>query len=472
MNVGKMINMRRLVCLFSLGLMWISFFPCQAKDFRPRVFVLTDISNEPDDEESLVRFLLYANEFRVEGLAATTSCWLWRGTREDLIHKQLDAYKKVYPNLIRHAVGYPDVEDLRKVTCTGQPEYGMANVGEEHTSEGSDLLLQAALKKDEGPLWILVWGGANTLAQALYDARREMPEMELNNMLSRMKVYAISDQDDAGIWIRNEFPDLFYIVDPSRPDYQSYDKALWSGISGDRFYQTGVGYCLGLVENPWLEKNIISGHGPLGACYPRLKYIMEGDTPSFLGLVNNGLGWLESPSYGGWGGRYVYYQPHGESRAIWTSNRDSRDSFEYEPGKKHVSNQASLWRWRREYQHDFAARMDWCITENYKQANHNPIAVVNGNDSKDILFVTACSNNKIFLSSKGTTDPDNDIVKVNWWIYQEAGNIQNARLCPHGDDVVVDLSEVEGGDKLHVIMQVTDEGTPSLTSYRRIIISL
>ncbi|MCB1128715.1 MAG: DUF1593 domain-containing protein, partial [Verrucomicrobiae bacterium] len=43
---------------------------------KERVFVLTDISNEPDDEESLVRFLVYANEYDIEGLVATTSTWL------------------------------------------------------------------------------------------------------------------------------------------------------------------------------------------------------------------------------------------------------------------------------------------------------------------------------------------------------------------------------------------------------------
>lgn len=456
------------LCFFIISL---SFLPCNAQTSRPRVFVLTDISNEPDDEESLVRFLLYANEFQVEGLVATTSCWLWHGTREDLIHRHLEAYEKVYQNLTKHASGYPTVDELRRVVSTGQPEYGMANVGEGHTTAGSELLLRVASQEDENPLWVLAWGGTNTLAQALYDARKKMSSEELKEMVARMKVYAISDQDDAGIWIRNEFPDLFYIVDPSRPDGQNYEKALWSGISGDRFYQTGVGYCFDLVDNPWLEKNVISGHGSLGELYPPLKYIMEGDTPSFLGLINNGLGWRECPAYGGWGGRYVYYQPHGESRSIWTSNRDNRDTFEYAPGKFYVSNQASLWRWRCEYQHDFAARMDWCVADHYKKANHNPKAVVNGDESKNVLFLTAPLGSRVILSSEGTTDSDNDSVKVTWWIYQEAGNVEQARLLPNGKNVVVDLSDVKKKGQLHIIMQVEDNGVPSLTSYRRIILS-
>jgi len=62
-------------------------------EVKERVFVLTDISNEPDDEQSLVRFLAYANEYEIEGIVATTSTWLRDKTREDLIRRQIDAYK-------------------------------------------------------------------------------------------------------------------------------------------------------------------------------------------------------------------------------------------------------------------------------------------------------------------------------------------------------------------------------------------
>ena len=98
-------------------------------DARPRVIVLTDLSNEPDDEESLVRFLVYANEFDVEGLIATTSTHLKKGPREDILRRDLDAYEKVLPNLRKHAPGYPSAGQLRAVTATGQAEYGMAAVG-------------------------------------------------------------------------------------------------------------------------------------------------------------------------------------------------------------------------------------------------------------------------------------------------------------------------------------------------------
>ncbi len=99
--------------------------------------MLTDISNEPDDEKSLVRFLVYASEYDVEGLVATTSTWLRSGRRVDLIHRQIEANSQVRDHLIVHAPGYPTAEQLLSVTKTGQPAYGMAAVGDGKSTDGS-----------------------------------------------------------------------------------------------------------------------------------------------------------------------------------------------------------------------------------------------------------------------------------------------------------------------------------------------
>src|SRR4051812_13568879 len=136
---------------------------------KPRLFVLTDLSNEPDDEESLVRLLVYADQYDLEGLVATTSNWLRKNPRQDLIHRDLAAYEKVQPNLSKHAPGFPTADALRAVTRSGQTEYGMSAVGPGRTTGGSALLIEAADRPDERPLWVSVWGGANTLAQALID---------------------------------------------------------------------------------------------------------------------------------------------------------------------------------------------------------------------------------------------------------------------------------------------------------------
>ena len=134
---------------------------------RPRVVVMTDIANEPDDQMSLVRFLLYSNQWDVEGLVASTSTWMKARVRPDVILSVLDAYEKVQPNLRKHAPGFPTAAALRDVVTPGQPAYGMAAVGEGKTSPGAELILRAAEKADPRPLWVLAWGGTNTLAQAL-----------------------------------------------------------------------------------------------------------------------------------------------------------------------------------------------------------------------------------------------------------------------------------------------------------------
>ena len=297
--------MRFISCANIILMLWVWNSPATAQD-KPRVLVLTDIANEPDDEESLVRFLVYANEFDTEGLVATTSTWLKKHPREDLIRRHLAAYALVRTNLLKHAPGFPPAESLLAVTRTGQTNYGMAFVGAGKSTAGSQLIIDAADKNDARPLWVSVWGGANTLAQALTDVRASRSAEELKKFVAKLRVYSISDQDDAGAWIRKEFPELFYIVSPSNADGNEYWRATWTGISGDRHYKNGLRHKFDMVDNPWLEEHVIKNHGPLGALYPKLAYIMEGDTPAFLGLVNNGLGGAVSPAYGGWGGRYVF----------------------------------------------------------------------------------------------------------------------------------------------------------------------
>lgn len=437
---------------------------------KPRVFVLTDISNEPDDEQSLVRFLVYANEFDVEGLVATTSVWLRDKTREDLIRRQIDAYEKVKPNLMRHASGWPEADALRRVTRSGSPLFGMRGVGDGKSSPGSDLLMAAADRADPRPLWVLAWGGPNTLAQALWDVRRKRTPAELEKLIAKLRVYTISDQDDSGAWMRKEFAGLFYIVSPSTVDQRDYPASTWSGISGDRWYKNAPMEDFHLVDNPWLMQNIARDHGPLGELYPRLEYIMEGDTPSFLNLIPNGLDSAEDPRWGGWGGRYQLRQSYGESRPIYTNDRDT---VSLKNGQQHTSNQATVWRWREAYQHDFAARMDWCVLPP-SQANHPPIAILNGDKSKKALRIEARGGQTVRLSAEGTSDPDGHRLTYRWFAYPEAGTldapVQIVTQSP--GSATVFLPEVKRAGTAHIILQVTDGGTPGLTAYRRAILTV
>lgn len=441
---------------------------------KPRVIVLTDITNEPDDEESMVRFLVYSNEYDVEGLIATTSVWLRDKVRPEHIRERIEAYGKVRENLLKHAPNYPAAEHLLSVTKSGLPEFGMEGVGPGKSSEGSRHIIEIVDRPDERPVWISIWGGANCLAQALWDVKYTRSSEQLDAFVSKLRVYTISDQDNSGRWMRITFPKLFYIVTPSEVGHHEYYKATWTGISGDRQYKNGPFHKFELVDNPWLEQNIIKGHGPLGALYPKLAYIMEGDTPSFIGLISNGLGSRISPSYGGWSGRYVLCRTYAETRPIWTSARGAQDTVTAENGAEYTSDQATIWRWREAYQHDFAARMDWCVAETFEAANHNPIAAFENNKSKAVAHLTVKSKETIKLSANETTDPDGDTLSYRWFVYKEAGDFTGTISIINNNtkESGFIVPKVNQTRKIHIILEVNDDGEPNLYSYRRIIVTV
>ena len=459
---------------------------------KPRVAIISDIGNEPDDQMSFVRLLVYSNEFDLEAMVATTSTWQRTATHPETMHTLIHAYGEVRKNLELHAQGWPTAEDLDRRVVAGQPAFGMAAAGEGKSSPGSNALVEAIRRDDPRPLWICVWGGANTLAQALMDLRGKNSAADVSRFVSRLRVYSISDQDDAGPWIRREFPGVYYIVDPSRPNSDNYYHATWTGISGDGYYRNGDGADGTTVTNEWLEKNI-RAKGPLGKDYPRFMYIMEGDTPSFLGLIDNGLNAYRRPDWGGWGGRYVYLQPYGESHPIWAQGGDefaranSQDTVTGEDGRTHVSDQASVWRWREAFQNDFAARMDWTI-QDFAHANHNPAVVVNGKEGTAPIEIEATAGQTITLDASGSSDPDGQSLSYRWFLYPEAGltGTQGADVSLSGENERVARAAVkspcrglwlprgpcQGSGVMHVILAVTDSGSPRLTSYRRVIIKV
>lgn len=441
---------------------------------KPRVVVLTDITNEPDDEQSMVRFLVYSNEYDVEGLIATTSVWLRDKVRPEKIRERVEAFGQVRENLLQHAPGYPTAEHLTSVTKAGRPAFGMAGVGAGRDSEGSRHIIEVVDRPDPRPVWISVWGGANCLAQALWDVRNTRTEAELAAFVSKLRIYTISDQDDSGPWLRATFPTLFYIVTPSTVDYREYYKATWTGISGDRRYKNGPMHAFDLVDNPWLEANIIRDHGPLGALYPKLAYIMEGDTPSFFHLIANGLGSEVSPAYGGWAGRYVLYACYGETRPIWTNAEGCQDTVVADNGIEYTTAQATIWRWRRAYQHDFAARMDWCVAESFAKANHNPVVVVAGDGSKAVVHMTVRPGQSVALDATGTRDPDGDNLAYRWFVYPEAGtyrgHVEIEKYATPQAVLIVPQGDATG--TIHLILEVVDNGRPSLYSYRRLILEV
>lgn len=457
--------------------------PATADEAKHRLFVLTDIENEPDDAQSMVRLLTYANHFDIEGLVATTSIHQRSQTAAWRIEEIVDAYGKVQQNLALHEPGYPTAEQLRSVIREGRPDYGMNAVGEGNDSSGSELLIEAVDRDDSRPLWVTVWGGPNVLAQALWKIRATRTAAELDEFVQKLRVYTISDQDNSGPWIRKSFPKLFYIASPGMHAGGAYHYATWSGISGDEFHGRFSGADFSLVNNEWLDRNIRNDHGPLGAEHPQTEYLMEGDTPSFLGLVNNGLNDLEHPNWGSWGGRYEFYTPRmqkwfqePETRPFWSTAVDEVRGVD---DNWHTSNHATIWRWRSAYQNDFAARIDWTIKP-YDEANHPPVVKLS-HPTK----LTAKKGDRVKLSAQGTTDPDKDKLNYHWFYYGEAGTfttssgstgqpveLENANEQQAMLSVPTGRVMPPGTGTIHIILAVTDEGTPPLTRYERVIVTV
>lgn len=474
--------MKKIIILILFSLIFVSPTLYAQTIQKHRAIILTDIEADPDDTQSMVRLLLYSNEIDLKGLVATTSVWHKTEVNPDSIRKIIQAYGKVQPNLLKHEAGFPDEKELQMLVKKGLPKYGMTGVGVGQDSEGSDWIIKVLEEKDERPLWIPVWGGVNTLAQALHKIKTTKPEAEAKRLISKLRVYTISDQDDSGIWIRNNFPELFYIVSPG----DDYGSATWIAISN---VIEGIGNTS--ISNNWIAKNIQQGHGPLGAAYPDVAYGVEGDTPSFLSLIPNGLNVAEHPEWGGWGGRYELYKPDfsktkeggsdvqiaPETRAIWTNANDKYTPYipkEYgrtvEPAKVSFNdNKATLWRWRDDFQNDFAARMDWCI-QSFEEANHPPVPVL-----AHSAELTVRSGEGFGLNASASTDPDGDNLSFLWFHYPEAGSYKTLIKIDSAENaqgVYVKAPVVEKKETAHFILKLTDKGTPALTRYKRVIVNI
>jgi hypothetical protein len=453
-----------------------------AKTNKPRVVVLTDISNEPDDQMSLVRFLTYANEFDVEGILATTSCWRKKDPDLPTIKQVIDAYGKAYQNLTVHASGFPTAEQLQSVTLSGVDGYSMSAAADQLDNAGIAHIIKVLEKDDPRPVWFCAWGGGNTLGGAVMKLQRERPD-DAARLVSKIRGYEIALQDDGFAYIAHHFPEAKLIS----------ARLLWKGISKTvpKFnnWPESWGGNNDVFNAAWIKQHVQDGHGPLGEQYPSADYLWEGDTPSFLYLMPNGLSDPEHVHYGSWGGRFDPERKKNVRSGTGNGTVDNEisshddyhlfsdavDSWTYQD-KRVTSEYATVFRWREHFQNDFAARMDWCIADDYKKANHNPIAVLNGDRSKQIIKINAKPGDTITLSSEGSSDPDGNATTSHWMVYPEAGTYEaDAKQSNKtGTGITLSISDSEHARKtmLHVILTLQDNGSPSLVSYRRAIISI
>jgi hypothetical protein len=301
-------------------------------DFPP--FPVTN--SDPDDVQSMVRFLLYANEFDIEGLIASAGTFGMVAEKKNIL-AVLDEYDKVDENLRKHDPKYPTAEALRAVTFEGKGnnhgisiKWGCGKqpytdiVGKGRDSEGSDAIIAAADKPDPRPIYIGVWGGPREIAQAIWKVKNSRSEAELKAFLGKLRVFLIACQDASHEWLMDEFPNLFIIE--SRNTYQGIFRA---------------------DNQAWVEENVIKYHGPLGAIYPPKAIagpgVIEGDSPTFLYLVsaNRGINDPEDPTQPSWGGEY---------KRVPNTNH-----YVDGPGKSTIS------KWKKDYQAEFKERTDWML---------------------------------------------------------------------------------------------------------------
>ncbi|KAI4848569.1 DUF1593-domain-containing protein [Aureobasidium sp. EXF-8845] len=333
-----------------------------------------------------------------------TSYWLNDTTYPEHILDVIDGYENFTTNLSAHTEGtFPSTDSLRSVVRAGHSTNGLAAPKNGTLSTGAELLISTAGNSNE-TLHVLPWVGANVLAEVLDHVNCTTSEEELRTLLGRLHVYSISDQDDAGPWIRKHFPQIPYIA------------SIHGSNIGDLLYafDTG-GPDSTLVGDTYIRNN--SQIGPLGAKYPDRAFIMEGDSPSLLSVIFNGLNVPSHPGFGGWGGCYILSDISGASNHY----ADTIDRVVGVSGNTLVSNHATIWRWRSAYQNEMSARMQWTLSSNYSSAVHPPKVSLNGTTGTEPYSLSVQPAQSIVLNVLNTIDPDsNSISTLTFeWMHQK-----------------------------------------------------
>lgn len=464
-----------LACAISCPTITRADVPAMSSNDRTRVIVTSD--GEIDDQCSLVRFLLYANEWDVEAIILSSSQYHWQGHNwagDDWAEPYLDAYAEVYPNLIKHDPNYPSPEYLKSRTLLGNVK---AEGEMDEITAGSQYIVEVLLDKtDHRPIWLEAWGGPNTIARALKTIEEEHPQ-EMRYVANKIRFFFIWEQDST-------------YQDYIRPHWGKYniptiisDQFVAFAYHWEQILPKEVQDTLGAQ---WMKEHILEGHGPLTALYKAQddgRFRSEGDSPAFLHTIPTGLRSAESPDWGGWGGRYVrirnntwldpvtepgYEYPDGRwfTSSTWGRNRmrkaipDDRALTAY---------LRPMWRWIDAIQRDFAARADWCVKP-YDQANHAPIVKLALD--RDLQVRRGAT---VRLSAQGTTDPDGDTLRYRWWQYREADTYDgdvDIRDAGTPEASLIVPGDAAEGETIHVICEVSDSGDPALTRYQRVVITV
>lgn len=443
-----------------------------SRNLKPRLVVCTDIGSpdvEPDDMESAVRLLAYADRFEIEGILTTVgwNCDPYPAGWEEYLFKVIDAYAADVPNLMKRSgqksflplwkeegsqkLGYwPSPEYLRVRSMAGSRRAGIGVVGEGNDSPGSDLLIRLADEDDDRPIYVAAWGSANTLAQAIWRVSQTRSEAETAEFVRKFRVFTITDQDmvyamradlaySSHQWLREEFgKDLAFI----------WDEGTWT-LHNE----------LGIRNWDSIEKDIMT-KGALGAVYPKYKWGVEGDTPSFLHLMPNGLNDPEDPAQAGWGGYHEYGMCADSLTYAWTSWQEPAYS----------ATRGYMERFYPDALADFKARMQWAASG---EGNVNPVVVVNGKKGLDPVRVRCKPGDVVRLDASRSYDPDGDSLSFSWWQQKEIGAPVSATVSDSSaSSTSVYVPRDASGRSLHFVCEVRDDGEFGLVGYRRVIVEV
>lgn len=494
---------------------------------RPRIVITAD--PELDDNNSLIRLLLYSSDLTIEGLVYASSQFHWKGDGkgtkwfvpgreydrfglntcpctswrwaegERFIHDIVEAYEKVYPNLKTHNPSYPLPDYLKSRIRYGNIEFD-GDISKD--SPGSDLIKSLILDNKPGPLFITAWGGQSTIARALKSIQEQYEyttDWEAIKRKTSRKVVLLpsGDQDDTyALYIKPNWPDMEYRQFSGGPNY-GYGAQIRASEENAKY-----------LTPAWMKENI-SDRGPLGALYrvwgdgkqmvkgdvvdyfglsgytneelKKMGYMVwmpvqekgswlgEGDDHTFMNMLGNGLNAYEKGYYGGWGGRSevnrgaadIFSMP-ADSGADAMANMISNSNDQRQAGTMPYPD------FFPQAQRDFAARLKWSVTAKYADANHAPFAKIEGP-----LNLLAAPGQKVRLHGL-VSDPDGNTVSVRWWQFHTGSYPGQVEISnPDALQASVRIpDDAAKGQTIHMILEATDNGTPSLTRYQRVIITV
>jgi hypothetical protein len=223
-------------------------------------------------------------------------------------------------------------------------------------------------------------------------------------------------------------------------------------------------------SDSWIDNNI-QNHGDLGGVYPDRKYATEGDTPAIFHLIPNGLHDPSIVTQGGWGGRFSATKECGAGAMDPVTGQGTYNQYCMYTDS---STGETISDWKSAIENDFAARMDWSINSSYSKANHHPVAVLNGDKGKSVITINASAGSTVDLSASGSSDPDSNSLSYKWWQFGEADSYSGSVIISNStsQNATLKVPSDASGKNIHIILEIKDNGSPTLTAYRRLIINV